>query len=190
MPIIETRTHTRPSTTTALWSDSTGPALSAATTAIQPYIDNGTLTLTRTVSDDQLTITQTLTYSDLETYSAVDTIFGIALNAEFLNYATVHGISNEAGTYQQTGIDQHFTITVSYNFAAGTVVDGYPLVDFLPPKIDSPHLQDLSVGETNITATFLYFHSDDYTQNAWSDLQLVERLHAAGVTRTLSYSFV
>ena len=188
MPIIETRTHTRPSTATPLWSDSTGPALTAAMAAIQPFIDNGTLTLNRTISDDGLTITQILTYSDLETYSAVDTIFGLELNAEFMQYTSTHGISNDINTYQMTGIDQLFTNTISYNFAAGTMIDGYLLVDFLPTKIAGDKLQDLSVTETNITAVLLYDNSADYTQNAWLDLQFVERLHAAGVTRSISYS--
>ena len=189
MPITETRTHTRPSTTTTLWSDSTGPALSAAMTAIQPYRDSGALILARTLSDDQLTITQTLTYRDLETYSAVDTIFGIALNAEAVNYATANGITN--GDYQQTGIDQLFTCITTYRFSpTATMPNGQSISEFLLATIPRPRLTDIQVNADSVVATFQFGNSADYLTNSWIDVPYCVDLHAAGVTRSYNYSLV
>jgi len=194
MPIVEIRTHKRPNSGTSYWSESKLPELSAATAAIQSYITDGKLTLSRVNSDDELTVTQTLTYDSLETYSAVDTIFGIALNAEFVNYASANGItgiSNESGAYQQTGIDQPFTCTTTFTFSpTATMSSGQLVSEFLVATIPGIRLTNMEINPTSIVATFQFENSADYSTNAWLDVTYCVDLHAAGVTRSYSYSLV
>jgi len=194
MLITEIRTHKRSNNSTSFWSESALPELNAATAAIQPYITDGKLTLSRINSDDGTTVTQTLTYDSLETYSAIDTIFGIALNAEFVNYANTHGISgisNESGSYVQTGIDQPFTCTTTYTFSpTATMPNGQLVSEFLLATIPGIRLTNMEVNSTNIVATFQFSNSADYTTNSWIDALYCPDLHTAGVTRSYSYSLV
>ena len=189
MPITEIRTHTRPSTTTTLWGDSGLPELTACMTAIQPYITDGKLTLNRVNSDDGLAVTQTLTYDSLETYSAIDTIFGIALNAEFVNYASANGI--EAGTYQQTGIDQPFICTTTFTFSpTATMPNGQLISEFLSATIAASRLTNMEIHTNSVVATFQFENSADYLTNSWLDVPYCVDLHTAGVTRSYNYSLV
>ena len=194
MLITEVRTHKRNNNSTSFWSESSLPEMLAATAAIQPYITDGKLTLNRVNSDDGSTMTQTLTYDSLETYSAVDTIFGIALNAEFVNYANANGITgitNESGSYVQTGIDQPFTCTTTYAFSpTATMPNGQLISEFLLATIPGIRLTNMEVNDTSIVATFQFENSADYTTNSWLDAPYCSDLHTAGVTRSYSYSLV
>jgi len=189
MPIVEIRNHKRPNTSTQYFSESALPELTAAVTAMQPYIDDGRLTLSRVLSDDGLTMTQTLTYDSLETYSAIDTIFGIALNVEFINHAAANGIEPE--TYQQTGLDQPFICTTTFTFSpTATMSNGQLISEFLVANIAKIRLTNMEVNTNSIVATFQFDNSADYTANSWQDAPHCVDFHAAGVTRSYSYSLV
>jgi hypothetical protein len=195
MPITEIKLFTRPNTSTPFFSDVAGslPGYTASRDAVAAYITNGSVTINRAVSEDQLTQTSTITYQDLETFSAVDTLFSLHMDSEFVDHITSNGLETAvASSYSQTGIDQPFTCTVTYSFASGATIiaNGQLVNEYLPSVISSSKLTNIDVHDTSVTATFQFNNSADYSTNYWIDIGQVSTLHPAGVTRSLMYSLV
>ena len=195
MPITEIKRYTRPDTSTPFFSDVAGslPGYTASRDAVASYVTNGSVTINRAVSEDQLTQTNTITYQDLATFSAVDTLFSLHMDSEFVDHLNSHGIvTSLASSYSQTGINQAFTCTVTYSFVSGaTIVSTGQLVnEYLPSVISSSKLTGIDVHDTSVAATFQFNNSADFATNIWNDLVQVSALHTAGVTRSLVYSLV
>jgi len=195
MPITEIKRYIRPNTSTSFFSDVAGslPGYTASRDAVASYVTNGSVTINRAVSEDQLTQTNTITYQDLATFSAVDTLFSIHMDSEFVNHITSNGLDTATvSSYSQTGIDQPFTCSVTYSFASGaTIVSTGQLVnEYLPSVISSSKLTNIDVHATSVVATFQFNNSADYATNYWIDIGQVSILHTAGVTRSLVYSLV
>jgi hypothetical protein len=62
--------------------------------------------------------------------------------------------------------------------------------EFLLANVGQRNLISTEVNPTNIVATFQFDNSADYTANVWPLEPFVVDLHAAGVTRSYTYSLV
>ena len=190
MAIVDTKILVRPNTSVPFFTDSGLPARTAAGTALSALSETGKYSSEYTVSEDQLTQTAVLTCADLETYSAYDTILGIALDCNYITYLEDNGFLMLSNTttpraFSNTGIDQPFTATHVYTFPTND-----PTMGIFASSISLDNTLAVTVGENTVTVVKQYANSADYTDNIFNDLQYVKQLHAKGVTRTITYALV
>jgi hypothetical protein len=189
MAITQTLVFTRPDTSNSFHVDTDSAIVSDYKTIREQYLTSGALTVNNIDSDDGLTRTVTAVYADLATYSERDNFATIAFDADYHAYTTTHG--HATASYTHAGIDSAFTCTTVYTFPAA----GLPVHDILISVInDQNHitekLKSLTAEDTVVTVVHQYDNSADFTANFWGDYLLTPDLHAAGVTRTISYAMV
>jgi len=190
IPVTITKTFIRPFANVSLPTD-TGTIESIAHTqgyaaAKQAFINAGNIVQTQTTSSDGLTTTVTIVCDNLTTYSSLDTALDIGTRAEYMDHSNLTGLSNST---LLSGISQSFTSTNVYTFPTA----GLPVHDDLSAALSNNSngkLSNLIVTGTSITATHTYNNSDDFNVNYWKDSYLVQKLHTAGATRTITYALV
>jgi len=188
MAITQTFVFTRPNTTVDFHYRANTPEMTAASAVKQQYIDSGKMTTTTTVSDDELTLTLVSTSPDLEALGIRDTLVSLAIDAEFNNYITTH--EHVVTSYTLTGIDAPFTCTTTYTFpTAGLDVHDILLTNISnDPRAAAKILGNPIISDTSMSVTHKYDNAADYTANFFTEFHLANELHAAGVTRTITYA--
>jgi hypothetical protein len=190
MAIVDTKILVRPNTSVPFFTDSGLPARTAAGTALSALRETGKYSSEYTVSEDQLTQTAVLTCADLETYSAYDTILGIALDSEYIAYLEEHDFLMLSNTttpraFTSTGIDQPFTATYVYTFT-----ENDPTMRIFGSAVGLESGVTVTVGINTVTVVKQYANSADFSDNFLGELKYAQQLHAKGVTRTITYAFV
>jgi hypothetical protein len=195
MLITEIKTNIRPDASVPFFNQS-GDSLHVSTLAsIQSFKDAGKYVITSVISDDGLTQTNTNSFDSFETYSQVDTAFGIDLDFAYLTYIknnnfVQHDWTSVAGRragYTQTGINQEFKVTTTYTFPSGSSDFEKLFADALTSYEQFDNQVDLVILESGIQVVHQYSNSADYTDFCFNDMFYVPQLHAAGVTRTIKY---
>jgi len=190
IPVTLIKTFTRQSANASLPTDA---GTVESTTYIRSYVNTkqafinaGNLTQSSTTSGDGLTTTITLVCNNLTTYSNFETALDIGTRAEYSQYAVANGLTN---TISQAGISQPFTCTNVFTFPTA----GLEIHDDLSTTLSNntnERLSNLIVTSTSITAVHTYNNSDDFNSTYWKNRSSDESLHAAGVTRTITYALV
>jgi hypothetical protein len=188
MPIVETKTVTRPNTSVDFFNESNDPVRLTIKTQLQPLVDAGKYTLTKNVSGDGLTQTNVATFDSLDTYSQVDTILGVELDYAYFNYSELHLFDHPSSQYSQTGIDAMFTCTTTYTFSPEVLSSNTKLQSFFYYLETTPKLISCVNTGTQVIAVHQYNNSVDFTSQHWKDFGFAELLHDCAVTRTLSYA--
>jgi hypothetical protein len=208
MPIVEIKSVRRPNTGVEFFNLTTNPALEQAKAAMGYSIteveNTGTyskrvnadnsMIVERALSDDGLVQKTTVTFSDLATYSHVDSCLGIALDVAFRTYTEAGNFvphdPADGPQYVQSGINQAFNCTTVYHYTSRTA-ELYPLFDSFVSVIEATNkLVSLVNNGSSVTAVHQYLNSEDFTENHWDDFQFITKLHNAGVTRTITYELV
>jgi hypothetical protein len=194
MAIIETKKFVRPNTSVSFYTnDGKGSAiLDAIQAQIDPLRALGKVRGEISVSEDGLTQTGTVTYTDLDAWSQRDTLLSIALDAEFMQHSRDNSITGGSPQYTITGIDYPFTCTTVYTFQAGntSLLDLISNAASADSDPSSSKLKSATATETTLTLVHQFDNSDDFTANHFNDIQGVVDLNAAGVTRTITYAAV
>jgi len=205
MPIVETKKYTRPNTSVEFFNLTDNPTLLAsredmgytiteveATATYSKKVNaDGSMIVERTISDDGLLQTAKVTFSDLATYSHVDSCISIALDFAYKTYTETDDFVPPTGQqYTQTGIDQPFSCTTTYTYDSN-ISSTYPLFNSFINVIEtSENLVSLTNDGTVVTAVHHYENSEDFTDNHWSDYYYIEGLNAGNVTRTVTYALL
>jgi enamine deaminase RidA (YjgF/YER057c/UK114 family) len=199
MPITETKLAHRPNTSVSFWKD-TAPAELAATRAkIQSLIDNGNVSYTTTLNDDQLIQTTVATFDTIETYNAVETAAGIELDNAYITYtknnnmfylAPQNPTTSRPMVYTQTGFDQPFTCTTVY-----TLPEADSFIEAIGTVIQNSDsygkLTSVTIAETSLTLVHTYNNSADFTEFYYDDLSAIPLGWAQkNATRTITYALV
>ena len=214
MPITETKIEVRPNTSQPFFNEiselppSEGVPvpevvqnLLTAMIPLNRYVstlrNDGTMPqLSVSYSADGLVRTHVRTFANLEIYSQVETLYGIEVDAAYKEYYSRTGFvapPPPEGTrqYVQSGIDAPFTCTITYTYDPDTISTTYPNFDMFVNVLESSDkLISLTNTGTQIIAVFQHDNSEDFTENHWKDYPYVEKLAAAGVTRTIVYAMV
>lgn len=194
MIITESKIVTRPNTSKPFFNEiAPMPApMAAVSDAIRPFVENGSVSaMVSTLSADGLVQTNTRTFSSLEIYSQVDTLFSIALEHALGQYYDGEEFVLTSGNqYTQSGINQPFTCTTTYTYPTN-IVELYPLFNSFVSIIEySDKLTAFSNTGTQLIATHTYDDSEDFTENHWYDYTYIGALFAGQVTRTIAYATV
>jgi len=191
MSIVRTRTYARPDTTVPFHRDSGLTQITALQSGLQTLINAGTFSSTPVVSDDGLTLTHTQTLQDLAALGALDTVVGIALDAEYFTYITEHGHAM-VGHPVITGIDSAFTVNTTYTFpTAGTAShDSLSALVSTYATLKSDYIVSNTVADTVITVVAKFNNGDDYVANRFNDFSIVTELNTDGATRAITYAAV
>jgi hypothetical protein len=207
MAIVETKKTIRPNTSIPFFNQSTDPALIASkeaaghvfteveqtATYLKRTTADGSVTNEFITSDNGLLQTTISTFSDLATYSQVDTAKGIALDHAYQQYvddSLIATVLNGTNQYTQTGIDQPFTCTTTYAYDSD-IDSTYPLFEsFIAVVESSDKLISFVNNGSTITAVHQYLNSEDFTETHWDDYKFIGALYTGGVTRTITYALV
>jgi len=188
MAITETKVYSRSNVGTPFYSEYTSGVYHTSLKSRRTSIITNTISSTNTISEDGTTLTIVYTIPDLAAMSTNDTSLSIELDDDYHRYVASAGISFVS--YTLSGISSAFTCTTVYTFPSA----GLPVHDELATTIQgaasSAKLENLQVTDTVITAVHKYDNDQDFTATCWVDLSLVSALHAAGVTRTITYAMV
>jgi hypothetical protein len=211
MAITKTTATTRPSTSVPFYTEAGRAAVAANNATTLPHFqtmaatlhtmrDAGQYTINESVSDDGLTQTRTLTYSDLAALSQAETAYSIDAAKEFQNYRISNGFvvqnssnldaTQRAGVLGLAGIDAPYTVTTTYTFTSPT--DAY-IDTFVGGLENYDHfnkLTDLVINGANVVVTHQYLNSADQTAHPYLDMFFVPQLAEKGVTRTVVYAMV
>jgi hypothetical protein len=211
MAIIKTTVLTRTNTSVPFYTDAGKAAIRANDSATLPLFqvmaakqnilrDAGKYIIEEAVSDDGLTQTRTLTYSDLDALSQGETAYDIATTREFQNYkinnnfVTINGSTVSAeerrNLWRIEGIDSPYTVTTTYTFPSAS--DAY-IDTFVGALENYDHfnkLTDLVINGANVITTHQYLNSADQTTHPFLDMFFVPQLAEKGVTRTVVYAMV
>lgn len=192
--ITEIKKLKRPRTDVAFYADSGLPAMTAYKSSVQPLIDSGDYTFTRVTSSDGLTETYTSTFKDLATFSQVENLKNVALDAEFLKYFADNGFVEVSNPYSLSGINQPFKYIVTYSFNENDVnQDNIPLHQAI--SVDAARnlgerLEDIVVNDTSVVVTYSFQDAADFTANYYNDLLFLHEWVTPNLTRTLTYQLV
>ena len=197
MTITLMRLQHRPDANIPFFNEITNPsAIQAAVRdqfAQNLYAD-GKVTITPTLSEDNLTQSNIIVIDSLESYSQFSTME----TAEIISLRHQYSIDNgfyttpaEFGnvtSFQQTGISNTFTVTTGYSFPTANV----NLIDSIQSSINakSTKVSNVTVTETGLTVIHTYNNSEDYTANYWLDFNFAKSLAENNVTRTIQYAYV
>jgi hypothetical protein len=191
--IIETKVTTRASTNDTFFTESPQTsARQALKDTMVPLVADGKYTFSYTLNETGLVQTSTATFADLATYSQYDTSISIELDYEYNVWATANALNESeiATQYTQSGIDQEFTCTTTYNYNSETT-DSYPLFEsFIDVIESSDNLINFTNTGNQLIAVHKYLNSADFTATHWKDYNFIESLHAAGITRTITYALI
>lgn len=156
--------------------------------AITALVDAGKMTITFANSEDELTQSQTLTFTDFATYTAFDTALGIDLDNQFIAYCLANNYVYESQTnpFEHSGISSPFTCTTVYTFPAGEAT----IEIFGNALAVEPKVQSVTVSGNTVTVVNQFANSADFTTNFFADNKFVQQLHSKGVTRTITYALV
>jgi len=188
MPIVETKKEIRENTDIVFWWD----AVDQNTTVTVAAEAAGKLTRLKETSHEGLVGIYTLTFADLETYSAFDTAQSIAMRAQVANYRTLNsslygnGNFGDVKMYAQSGLDDPFTLTVEYVFPAAS-----DLLSSLINELEfSYNLIDLVATVTSVTSTHRFEHSEEFNLLKFNDrdVDLVLALNAENAVYTRTYA--
>ena len=203
MPIVETKKYTRPNTGVEFFNLTNNPVLESVKQAVGYTLTeveqtatyskrttaDGKMIVERVISDDGLLQTCTVTFSDMATYSHVDSCIGIALDFAYKTYTeTDDFVPPPAPQYVQSGINQPFSCTTTYTYDSN-IQTTYPLFNSFINVIEaSENLVELTNNGSVIVAVHNYQNSEDFNENHWNDYFFIEGLHTGGVTRTIVYA--
>jgi hypothetical protein len=197
MIITETKVSVRPNTSVPFFKETNPPELLAVQATVKSLRDNGNVTYVTTISSDGLTETAVATFDSIETYNAVETAHGIALDNAFISYVKSNNFSprdfskveDRRSTYVQTGFDQPFTCTTVYTWP-----ETNPMISGIGASMQTNDvygkLTNVSILETSLSLTHTYDNSSDFTDHCFYDLYIVPRLFENNVTRTITYALV
>lgn len=190
MAIVETKSVTRPNTSVVFFNETNAPTRLAVKAATESYIADGKYTIAKNVSGDGLTQTTVTTYDSLATFSEIDSILGIDLDAAYTVYAQANSLTHGTPQYSLTGIDAPFTCTTTYIYGANTG-SLYPNFESFINVIEASNaLISFTNTGTQLIAVHQYDNSADFSANHWQDFTYVSSLNTAGVTRTIEYALV
>jgi hypothetical protein len=200
MPITETKLSYRPDTSKPFWKETSPAEILAARATFQSLIDNGNVNYVTTLSDNGLIQTVVATFDTLETYSAVETAIGVALDDAYMEYAKNNNMMGLGPTnpitgrrmyYTQTGIDQPFTCTTVYTIPEDPDSFIEAMGTFIENNNNYGKLTNLTVLVNSLSLTHTYNNSADFTDYHYDDLSSLHQGWAArNATRTITYALV
>lgn len=149
------------------------------------------------ISEDGLLFTSTATFDSLETYSTVETAWGIEHDSIYDRYRKLVGIpqldhrSTTIVPYRQTGITQPFTCTTSYTFRANDpYIETFKGVMETWEGAANPHRISVTQDSNTVTVIYKYKNSEDFNLHYFADMRFVPLLHNHGVIRTIQYKLI
>ena len=178
MSISITRTVTRPNLSVDFYIDindsaasiESMPVLSRTRAKTREFINSGNITLTETISENQLVLTSTLTYNSFETLNtrlATDP----APHSVALGIEAAQQITNLGNSYGEllSGIDQPFTITYTFSTTTGSLDSiGQYLATLNENQTQIVINKELSL----VTVTYTYNNADEYNRSNSASLPI------------------
>ena len=211
MAIIKTTTTTRADTSVPFYTSAGNAAIEAGNSSVLPQyqimypklqalIDAGKLQISETVSDDGLTQTRALTYSDFDTLSQSESAYSIDTIKEFQTYKISNNfveINNSSVSAEERsrlwkleGVDSPYTVTTTYTFpsASDSYIDTF--VGSLEVYDHFNKLIDLIIDGASVIVVHQYLNSADQTAHPYLDRFFLPALAEKNVTRTVRYAMV
>jgi hypothetical protein len=180
MPIISSVSWTIPNDSVQFHYNSELPYATQTRELDSAFTAAGNANIFVAMSDSNLTMTITSTFSDLNslnTRNAAGASSGnVNLDSEFMNFVANTG--QKLISRSVTGIDVPFTVTTTYSFATGANTDS--LVTAL--NSTAPLLTNLTVGTSSIVATHQYANTTQYSISRWNDYPLTNELVSSNVS--------
>ena len=180
MAISFISTATRPSTSVAWYIDSGLPVVTSILDSWHSALPN--TPYENVISDDGLTITNTVTLENLEDFNVFyNYIMDLTLAVEFTNYRNANPGFTNSRTVSGFG---NITIAATYNFPNGTESASYN-IDRLRAN-DVAHLTDLQVLSDKVIVTHTYADAADFSSAHFNDVVFAQNLVDYGVKKTIS----
>lgn len=185
MSITVIRTLTRPTTDVKFITDTNLPEIAKFLNRISEFEANGSITNETTLSNQDLTMTWSTTYKDIDTLNAVG-VAGVASVREFQQSGQI------VDSVILYGIDKPFSVTTTYELPDGTdateVVS--KLTESLSESLMITQLPDIVASGNTVSVVETFLQVPESQNGLWDDSEIITDLFGAGIERKKTWTLL